>query len=110
VDQSCTPRCKWDIRLLILLTIRSRQKEYYPAVSQWGYKSMNCGYGYTSGWDGRCSALDWWGNSLGCYETTIIQRLSSHPVDYGEKLTCVPETTEILQQYCSASTLHMTSK
>jgi hypothetical protein len=46
---------------------------YYSTFMSGGYKSMNCGYGYSKNSDGSCSAESWWQTS-GCYETIIINK------------------------------------
>ncbi|ORY27641.1 hypothetical protein BCR39DRAFT_222938 [Naematelia encephala] len=63
------------------------QSEYWPAVSAWGWQSMNCGYGYAKDQLGYCTQLEWFQTTLGCFETTIIQ-----------------QTTEILQAWCETQT------
>lgn len=67
-----------------------RSANYYPAVHDWGYSLMNCGYGYARDQSGYCTAQEWYSATLGCYETTIIQReLSGLSTLSGQRLTSV---------------------
>jgi hypothetical protein len=43
----------------------------YSSFMAGGYKSMNCGYGYSKASDGSCHAESWW-STTGCYETIIV--------------------------------------
>ncbi|KAJ2980261.1 hypothetical protein NUW54_g11029 [Trametes sanguinea] len=43
----------------------------YSSFMSGGYKSMNCGYGYSKQSDGSCKAMSWY-TTEGCYETIII--------------------------------------
>jgi hypothetical protein len=44
----------------------------YSSFVDGGYSQMDCGYGYKKGSDGKCTPEDWWNNSWGCYQTTVI--------------------------------------
>jgi hypothetical protein len=49
------------------------EKMPYSSFTNGGYSSMDCGYGFKKGSDGKCIPEDWWNSgSWGCYQTTII--------------------------------------
>lgn len=43
----------------------------YPSFQGGGYKSMDCGYGWSKQGDGSCKQDSWY-TDAGCYATTII--------------------------------------
>jgi hypothetical protein len=47
----------------------------YSSYMNGGYKSMNCGYGYSKESDGSCQTQSWYtDNNYGCMETIIINQ------------------------------------
>lgn len=46
----------------------------YSSFMSGGYKSLDCGYGYSKQSDGSCKPYSWYGQDQGCYETIIINK------------------------------------